>query len=133
MLLQCGGADWWAEAQDALRRFQQEAWDRDQAGQAADKELCRQQLSSELAAVAAAAALGARTLMEHLYATHPPKNAAHRLPAAPDWDNGLKRLLRDAVVHYSPDKALQFGQPLLWQTLCEEACKLLNDKYDRFK
>lgn len=43
----------------------------------------------------------------------------------------LKRVLRDALVHYHPDKNGEHGPE--WSVRCEEVFKHLNGKYDRVK
>ena len=45
--------------------------------------------------------------------------------------DSIKKVLRDALVHYHPDKNDDHGME--WKVRCEEIFKHLNDKYDRLK
>jgi len=55
----------------------------------------------ELTALDEAVAEGTIAFLDHIYKTHPPKNAAHKRPQiGPDAD--MQSGLRKAITHYHP-------------------------------
>ena len=77
-------------------------------------------------------------LLEHVYRKYEPKcemytkNANTIKTRIKDADaDTLKKVLRDAMTHYHPDKNKKHG--IEWQVRCEEVYKHLNGKYDRVK
>ena len=75
------------------------------AASAAPESHPEHELAQELAALNQAAG-ASLTLLRHIYEKHPPANPAHRLAEEPTVDN-TKELLKQAVVHFHPDKAMQ--------------------------
>ena len=79
-----------------------------------------------------AKATAAHTLLVHIYTAHPPANPEHNLEETPNADNS-KRLLKQAILHYHPDKAMQERCTRKEVVLREEIVKALNSKYEFFK
>lgn len=77
-------------------------------------------------------------LLEHVYAKYEPKcetylkNQSAILKKVKDANaDTLKKVLRDALTHYHPDKNADHGME--WVVRCEEVYKHLNEKYDSVK
>jgi DnaJ-domain-containing protein 1 len=90
-----------------------------------------QELASELADLRSKSS-AAHTLLKHIYAAHPPSNAEHTLGEEPNASN-TKALLKKAISHYHPDRAVQQGWTRRVVILHEEIVKVLTAKYEHFK
>ena len=74
------------------------------------------------------------TLLEFIYEKFPPKNPNHKLLKLPskgdeDFNSKLKKLLRNAVIHYHPDRQDVEKHGKKWKVLAEEITKMLTNRY----
>jgi hypothetical protein len=83
-----------------------------------------QALAPELQQLQAASNMGPVEYLHHIYANHPPTNPDHMLEEVPNASN-MRRVLRQATLHYHPEKQQQCGRGL-WGVLCQEITKHLN-------
>jgi hypothetical protein len=123
---------WYQEARQLLEQYQAEAVAKDEQERAEKRRPLLEELKPELEALKAAAVKGYHVLLEHLYEKHPPKRADHRMTEKPNADNA-KNLLKQAILHYHPDKQWASQLEPKWCVLCEEIVKELNNKYYCFK
>ena len=73
--------------------------------------------------------------------SHPPKKKKHALPrklpklsdGQEKYNKAMKDLFKKAVVHYHPDRSEPDVNGVKWKVLCEEICKVLTGRYERFK
>ena len=74
-------------------------------------------------------------LLEFIYKTWPPKKKENKLNKDVKGDKKVKnaKMLRQALLHYHPDKQTKEGEGLRWFIMCEEICKILNEKYEPLK
>lgn len=138
------GIPWYDECIRQLQAYRDraaaaEAANRQREAELKKQESTRRALKSELEALESfARANNAYKLLEHVYAKYEPRIDMYTRQAeaiqrrVKDADaKTLKRALRDALIHYHPDKNADFGDE--WKVLCEEVFKYLNDKYDTVK
>jgi hypothetical protein len=69
---------------------------------------------------------GCTRFLLHVYTHFPPKNVAHALEQ-PVTDDVLRLRVRTALVHYHPDKNMEYGEE--WRLQCEEITKILTADY----
>ena len=140
------GIPWYDECIRQLQEYQKRAAEADEraANREREAELKKQEstrraLKSELEALKSyAEAHNAYQLLEHVYAKYEPKidmykrqaEAIQRQVKAADAAT-LKKVLRQALTHYHPDKNADFGDE--WKVRCEEVFKYLNNRYDTAK
>ena len=140
------GVQWYDECLRQLQAYQNasaeadaRADERRRAEHLKSQEPTRQKLRDELKALENFAVNGnAYALLEHVYAMYEPrcelylKNKAAILRKVKDADaDTLKKVLRDSLTHYHPDK--NSGHGAEWDVRCEEVYKHLSGKYDRVK
>ena len=140
------GVAWYDECVRQLKVYQDATADADARAEARrrqaelrQQEPIRRKLKAELAALEKYALdNNAYQLLKHVYDKYEPRLALYENNAAAvkkrvaDANaDTLKRVLRDALVHYHPDKNGEHGPE--WSVRCEEVFKHLNGKYDRVK
>ena len=140
------GVPWYDECLRQLQAYQNasaeaddRAADRRRAEHLKSQEPTRQKLRVELEALEFFALnQNSYKLLEHVYAKYEPrcelflKGKAAILQKVKEANaDTLKKVLRDALTHYHPDKNDQHG--VEWAVRCEEVYKHLSGKYDRVK
>lgn len=91
----------------------------------------------EIALLKAAAEKGPNDLLEHVYGAHPPKKASDRRKTTRERGGvtvpiPMKDQLKQALVHYHPDKAARENDPK-WRVLVAEISKYISNAYNEFK
>ncbi|KAJ3337850.1 hypothetical protein HDU93_000406 [Gonapodya sp. JEL0774] len=122
---------WYQLATNSMIAHRAYLAEREQTAAQKEKEPFLAQLTSELAALDAASDKGTVDLLTHVYATHPPKGEG--LVMGPTESGTLKKTVRQAVIHYYPDRQQNKADGRLWEILCEEISKRLNAKYENLK
>ncbi|XP_046443360.1 uncharacterized protein LOC124193538 [Daphnia pulex] len=119
---------WYKQALAGLHQFQQQQ----QWKEKEEKERVRAPIVEELKDVLyemkRASARSAESLIDFIYANHPPKNGQQK-----STDGNLKTQLKMALLHYHPDKQNMETHGLKWMVLAEEITLLLNYHYSGFK
>lgn len=140
------GVPWYDECANKLKEYQDttaaaaaRAAERNRQAELQSQEPTRQKLKKKLDALSTfAAEHNAYELLEHAYDSYPPRHESYtkqpeemRKRIKDASAETVKKVLRDALVHYHPDKNAAHG--VEWKVLSEEIYKHLNDKYDRVK
>ena len=73
-----------------------------------------------------------RKFLEFIYEKFPPKKIEQKLDQTL-LENSLKKCYRNAASHYHTDKNSEELYGLEWYFICEETCKLINNRYETFK
>jgi hypothetical protein len=119
---------WYKQALAGLHQFQQQQ----QWKEKEEKERVRAPIVEELKDVLyemkRASARSAGSLIDFIYANHPPKNGQQK-----STDGNLKTQLKMALLHYNPDKQNVETHGLKWMVMAEEITLLLNYHYSGFK
>lgn len=134
--------EWYTTARTNLTelRKRQEEMDRqkEESDVAEIKEKLKPQLDAIVAAMAESEAkvFKTRNLLRHIYKHHPPKSQGAKFDEEKfDSDDkaSVKKLIKEAVAHYHPDKVAnkQHGQE--WAVLCQEITKHLNSCFEWYK
>ncbi|EFX65699.1 hypothetical protein DAPPUDRAFT_117072 [Daphnia pulex] len=117
---------WHKQALAGLHKFQ-EQWK-----EKGEKERVRapivEKLKDVLSKIKRASAKSTETLIDFIYANHPPKNGQQK-----SADGNLKTQLKMALLHYHPDKQNMETHGLKWMVLAEEITLLLTFHYTGFK
>jgi len=117
---------WHKQALAGLHKLQQQWKEKD------EKERIRAPILAELKDVLSeikrASAKSTETLIEFIYANHPPKNGQQK-----STDGNLKTQLKLALLHYHPDKQNMETHGLKWMVMAEEITLLLTFHYTGFK
>ena len=97
-----------------------------------------EELKEDLAEIKNQFGGSSEALLRHVYEKHPPKRKEFKLGKIPEvgsdtYRKDMKALLRNAVIHYHPDKIDVEKHGTAWKVLCEEISKYLSCKYEIFK
>jgi hypothetical protein len=119
---------WYKQALAGLHQFQQQQrWKKK-----GEKERVRapivEELKDVLYKIKRASARSARSLIDFIYAYHPPKNGQQK-----SADGNLKTQLKMALLHYHPDKQNMETHGLEWMVMAEEITLLLTFHFSVFK
>ena len=107
--------------QEEKRRQEEEAWAKSRGPHL-------EKLHNQLTVIQNLCKESPYKLLEHIYANHPPKNKA--VLCSPITPDKLKKALRDALVHYHPDKNSADKYGMEWFVLSEEICKYISVHYE---
>lgn len=125
---------WFQECTEAIARYQQETVRQEEDDWSLEKNVILAEFKAEINKLEEVSE-DAVELLRHIYNVHPPKNQSQKLNESllTGETKNVKKALRDALLHYHPDrlKAKDLGKK--WVILCEEITKYLNRKYEVFK
>jgi len=118
---------WYKEALAGLKKYQDEdAWKETEEREKIRAPI-RVELKEELDELKNVSANSAYKLIDLIYTKHPPKRGAK------SESTELKQVLKQALLHYHPDKQDLEAYGLKWMVLAEEITVLLTYQYSRFK
>ena len=116
----------------AIRRYQQEVIDEETKQLDSEREAVMNDIKDDIDKVQSEAEKGSFSFLEYIYKGYPPKNPKHVLPKKLESGN-IKKSVREAIIHYHPDKnsKQEFGSK--WYFISEEITKNLNTFYNTLK
>jgi hypothetical protein len=117
---------WYKQAVAGLHKFQEQWKEKDEKERVRAPILAK--LKDVLSKIKRASAKSTETLIDFIYANHPPKNGQQK-----STDGNLKTQLKMALLHYHPDKQNMETHGLKWMVLAEEITLLLTFHYTGFK
>lgn len=132
---------WYKDCITTLKKYQEEARQRDDEEKSKARAGFLEELSQELAEIGAHRDLAVE-LIKFLYTNYPPKTPTWKKPTdeeMEDWDElettskRYKRLLIKALAVYHPDKVDEEMYGKKWKVLCEEITKMLTFHYESTK
>lgn len=132
---------WYKDCITTLKKYQDEARQRDEEEQQKAKAVLLEELSEELADIASYNAR-AVDLIKHVYSNYPPKHPSWQKPSDEDmgkWgemerdSRDYKKLLLKALGVYHPDKIDENIHGKKWKVLCGEITKMLNNHFEGTK
>ena len=131
-------ADWFKECNRVLERYQQEVVQQETDKWNKERQSYLEELKEDLEEIKKKFLGGSEALLRHVYQKHPPKRKEFKLGKVPEvgsdiYRKDMKALLRNAVIHYHPDKVDVDKDGKAWKVLCEEISKYLSSKYETFK
>ena len=131
-------ADWFKECNGVLERYQQEVVQQETDKWNKDRQSYLEELKEDLEEIKKKNCGSSEAFLRHIYQKHPPKRKELKLGKIPDVEsdtywNDMKALLRNAIIHYHPDKIDIEKHGNAWKVLCEEISKYLSSKYETFK
>jgi len=133
--------DWYKDCITTLKKYQDEARQKDEEEQQKARAAFLEELSEELADIRSHKARAA-DLIKHVYSNYPPKHPCWQKPSDEDmkkWgemeldSRDYKKLLLKALGFYHPDKVDEKIHGMKWKILCGEITKMLNDHYEGTK
>ena len=132
---------WYKDCTVALKRYQDEARERDEEERQKARAKFIEELADELKDLKDHNS-GAISFIKHLYLNYPPKLSSWEKPGEEDmkkWDSLVirskqyKKLLMKVLTFYHPDKVDENEHGKKWKIFCEEITKLLNLHFERTK
>lgn len=133
--------DWYKDCTTALKKYQDEARQRDEKEKQKARAAFLAELTEELADIGKYKTR-AVDLIKYVYINYPPKNPSWQKPSADDmkkWQEmesdskDYKKLLIKALSVYHPDKVDEKVHGMKWKVLCEEITKMLTNHYEGTK
>ena len=133
--------DWYKDCTTALKKYQDEARQRDDEEKWKARAAYLEELSGELTDIRGYKAR-AVDLIKHVYTNYPPKSPSWQKPSEEDmkkWgklesdSRDYKKLLIKALSVYHPDKVDENVHGMKWKVLCGEITKMLNSHYEGTK
>ena len=130
--------DWFKECNRVLERYQQEVVQQETDKWNKERQSYLEELKEDLTEIKYKSSGSSEGLLRHVYEKHPPKRKEFKLGEIPEvgsdtYRKDMKTLLRNAVIHYHPDKVDAEKHGKAWKVLCEEISKYLSCKYESFK
>eukprot|EP00794_Sanderia_malayensis_P003083 gene3083-3548_t len=132
---------WFKESTETLAAFQKEQVEQEDQKWNEERQKYIDELKDVLKELKEKAAMSDVEFLKLLYKKHPPIKKGHVLPkdlpdvtdGYPKFSDGLKKILRNAIIHYHPDRCdtKQHGEKR--KVLNEEITKLLTKKYEVLK
>ena len=133
--------DWYRDCIRTLKKYQDEARQRDDEEQQKARAAFLEELSEELADIESYKGRAA-DLIKHVYSNYPPKHPSWQKPSDEDmskWgemesgSRDYKKLLLKALGFYHPDKVDENIHGMKWKVLCQEITKMLNHHFEETK
>ena len=129
-------AAWYVESVKASQEARRVIEQNDHRAQTVRESAIYAKLSAEIAALVAVAIQNDHDkLLDHVYATHPPKKEEHRRRTFKEVDGekinlSLKDQLRQSLIHYHPDRVVDDEE---WRIMTQEIYKHLASAYETYK
>lgn len=119
---------WYKQALAGLHQFQQQQRWKEKGEKERVRAPIVEELKDVLYEMKRASARSAESLIDFIYANHPPKNGQQK-----SADGNLKTQLKLALLHYHPDKQNMETHGLEWMVMSEEITLLLTFHFSVFK
>lgn len=132
---------WYKDCTAALKRYQDEARERDEQEKQKARAKFMEELSTELEDLRSRKS-SAISFIKHLYLNYPPKTPSWKKPSDDEmkkWKSmdkkskDYKKVLTKALGVYHPDKVDEKVYGMKWKVLCEEITKMLTFHYEETK
>lgn len=123
--------EWYKEMKMMHSKAQDDCYKEEEEREHLENKDIKVQLKKELNILDDISAKGAPELLEYIYHRYPPKD--EKLKLAPGFRKHLKKALRNASIHYHPDKIDESMHGKRWKVMSGEIVKRVNQHYDRIK
>ena len=123
---------WYIKCTAAIIRYQQEAVQKDNKELDEEREKIMSEIKDDIEEIKNKSAKGSFDFLEFIYKKYPPKNKKHVLPSKLDSSN-IKESVRNALIHYHPDKNSKQEFGTKWYFISESIAKHLNTFYGMLK